>query len=292
MNEKKILITGKDSYIGNAVKNWLMKSEAHHSVDEVCLKTSNWIELDFSSYDAVFHVAGIAHSDTGKASEETKTLYYQVNRDLTIEVASKAKLEGVRQFIYMSSMIVYGTQTQFGKRVSIQQHDVPAPDNFYGDSKWQAEIGLAELKSDEFQIAIIRPPMVYGKGSKGNYPRLAKFAKTLPLFPNIDNVRSMIYIDNLCEFIRLVIENVDEGVFHPQNDEYITTSELVALIAEIHGKKMRLITCFNPLLKVLAKRVSLINKVFGNLYYDKALSGYKENYHIRSFKESIELTEK
>jgi len=288
---KKILITGKNSYIGVSVKEWLMSSKQHYVVDEVCLRDNDWRNRDFSNYDALFHVAGIAHSDMGEANEEAKELYYKVNTDLAIEVAKKAKLEGIRQFIFMSSMIVYGNSVPFGIVKRITNDTTPSPDNFYGDSKLQAEIGLCALRSNNFQVAIIRPPMVYGKGSKGNYPRLAKVAKQLPLFPNVDNERSVLYIDNLCEFIRLVIENGDDGVFFPQNSEYIKTSDLIAEIATVHGKKVRLTRVLNPLLKILANRGGLVGKVLGNLSYDMALSDYQDDYRIRSFKESIELTE-
>ena len=290
-HKKKILITGKDSYIGLSIKDWLMKCEQHYTVDEVCVKDNNWRHMNFSPYDAVFHVAGIAHSDIGNASEERQALYYKINTDLTIEVAKKAKLEGVRQFIFMSSMIVYGESSPFGVLKRITKDTMPDPDNFYGDSKWQAEMGLTALKSDGFQIAIIRPPMIYGKDSKGNYPRLAGLAKKLPFFPDVDNERSMLHIDNLCEFVRLVMENVDDGIFHPQNARYVKTSDLVVAIAAVHGKKLRLIKTFNPVLKILAKRSGLVNKVFGNLSYDMALSEYEKDYRVRDFKESIELTE-
>lgn len=288
MDQKKILITGKDSYIGNSVKNWLINHKQHDRVDEVCLKDGTWQALDFSVYDVVFHVAGIAHSDTGNASEDTKALYYQINTELTVEVAKKANAEGVGQFIFMSSMIVFGS----GVKAGIHTETVANPDNFYGDSKRQAEIGLMKLRSDLFKVAIIRPPMVYGKGSKGNYPRLAKLARTVPIFPAVDNVRSMIHIENLCEFVSLLIKYTDDGIFHPQNEAYVNTSDLVALIAEIHGKKVRLTKIFNPLLKLFSKRIPTIDKVFGNLYYDQKLSEYKENYQVHNFRESVELTEK
>ena len=291
INEKKILITGKDSYIGNSVKEWLMSCEQYDIVDEVCVKGSQWREMDFSSYDAVFHVAGIAHSDVGNASEEIKSLYYQVNTDLTVEVAKKARLAGVGQFIFMSSMIVYGDSAPFDTMKQITRLTSPSPANFYGDSKLQAEVGLSDLKSDDFKVAIIRPPMVYGKGSKGNYPRLAKLAKKLPLFPDVENERSMIHIDNLCEFIRLVIGNVDEGIFYPQNAQYVKTSEMVAAIAKVHGKNLRLTKRVNSFLKVFSKRFGIVNKVFGNLSYEMTLSAYKDHYQVRSFEESIRLTE-
>ena len=285
---KKVLITGKDSYIGTSVKNWLMSSgKQHYVVDEVCVKCKDWRNRDFSGYDAVFHVAGIAHSDTRNANEETKALYYKVNTDLTVEVAKKAKFDGAYQFIFMSSMIVYGDSAPLGKMKMVTEDTLPMPSNFYGDSKWQAEIGLAALKSSSFKVAIIRPPMVYGKGSKGNYPRLVQLAQKLPVFADVENVRSMLYIENLCEFVRLVINNVDDGIFYPQNAEYVKTTDLVAEIARVHGKKIYLTRVFNPFLKLLVGHVNLLDKVFGNLSYDMALSEYKDDYIVRNFKDSV-----
>jgi UDP-glucose 4-epimerase len=284
---KRILITGKDSYIGTSLENWLGKNPDKYIVNTVDMKESSWKENDFSEYDAVLHVAGIAHVSSDPKMEN---VYYKVNRDLTIETAKKAKAEGVRQFIFMSSIIVYGDSSSV-KRV-IDRETVPTPSNFYGNSKLQAEKGIAGLESDEFKIVILRPPMIYGKGSKGNYPRLAKMAKKIPVFPDIDNERSMLHIDNLCEFIRLMIEDEASGLFFPQNEEYVKTSELVVLIAGAHGKKVKLVRAFNSLLRMLGLRVGLINKVFGNLVYEKSMSEYKHDYQIRNLHESIELTEK
>lgn len=288
---KRILVTGSNSYIGNSVKEWLFKNEQHYIINEICVEGNEWYATDFSIYDVVFHVAGIAHSDTGNASDEIKALYYKVNCDLPVVVADKARAEGVKQFIFMSSMIVYGDSAPFGIYKSITQETIPEPANFYGDSKWQAELRLAELRTGDFKIAIIRPPMVYGKDSKGNYPRLARVAKKFPLFPRVENRRSMIHIDNLCEFIRLMVDNVEDGVFHPQNDEYVKTSDLVKEIARVHGKKMFLTRLFNPFLRFFSNRIDLVNKVFGSLSYDLQMSEYKEDYRVRSFEESVRLTE-
>jgi len=289
---KHVLITGINSYIGNSVKEWLLKQPEIYKINEIDLRDDQWCQEDFSHYDVIFHVAGLAHSDTGNASEETKKLYYKVNCDLTVDVARKAKSEGVKQFIFMSSMIVYGESTPIGKPKRITVETVPNPANFYGDSKWQAEIGLEKLRSENFKIAIIRPPMIYGKGSKGNYPRLARLARKLPLFPNLENERSMLHIDNLSEFIRLMILNEEAGVFFPQNEAYISTSELVKEIAAVHGKKIWLTHLFNPFLRLFSRRVGIINKVFGNLSYDLQMSEYKEDYRVRTFAESIGITEK
>jgi UDP-glucose 4-epimerase len=133
--------------------------------------------------------------------------------------------------------------------------------------------------------------MIYGKGSKGNYPKLVKMALKLPLFPDLHNERSVLHIDNLCEFIKLIVNNEDSGIFFPQNTDYVNTSELVKLIAVMHYKKIRLTKIFNPVLKLMGNFVGLINKAFGNLVYDMSMSNYKENYRVRNLKESIRVTE-
>lgn len=283
---KKILITGANSYIGTSLEKWLGKYPDKYKVDTIDMKDGSWKEKDFSEVDVVFHVAGIAHVSSDPKMED---LYYKVNRDLTIETAEKAKAEGVKQFIFMSSIIVYGDSSS-SKRV-IDRNTVPTPSNFYGNSKLQAEEGIQGLESDDFKIVILRPPMIYGKGSKGNYPKLAKAAQKLPVFPDIDNQRSMLHIDNFCEFIKLIINNEESGLFFPQNKEYVKTSEMVKFIAEAHGKKIVLTKVFNPVLKFMFG-IGVVNKVFGNLVYEKSMSDYdKANYRIRDFRESIELTE-
>jgi nucleoside-diphosphate-sugar epimerase len=283
---KKILITGKNSYIGTSLENWLMREPDKYKVDTVDMKDGSWKEKDFSQYDVVFHVAGIAHVSSDPKLED---LYYKVNTDLTIETAEKAKAEGVKQFIFMSSIIVYGDSSS-SKRV-IKKNTVPTPSNFYGNSKLQAEEGIRGLESDEFKIVILRPPMIYGKGSLGNYPKLSKLAQMMPVFPDIDNERSMLHIDNLCEFIKDMIDHEEIGLYFPQNKEYVRTSELVKTIAEVHGKKIWMISWMNWLIRMMFG-IGIVNKVFGNLVYEKSMSDYdKANYRIRDFRESIELTE-
>jgi len=283
---KRILITGANSYIGTSVERWLSKYPNKYKIDTLDMTDETWKEKDFSEFDVIFHVAGIAHISSDLKMED---LYYKVNRDLTIETAKKAKAEGVKQFIFMSSIIVYGDS--YSSNGIIDRNTIPTPNNFYGKSKLQAELGIKELESDDFKIVILRPPMIYGKGSKGNYPKLAKIAKKFPIFPDINNMRSMLYIDNLCEFIKLVIDYEENGLFFPQNSEYVKTSEMVRLIAKVHGKKIVLTKVFNPIIRLMFRN-GVIKKVFGNLAYEKSMSNYdKGNYQIRTFNESIELTE-
>lgn len=287
MEKKRILITGKGSYVGVNYKNWLTQWPEKYEVDEISVRGEDWKQEDFSKYDSILHVAGIAHVSTDLKMEEQ---YYKVNRDLTIEIAKKAKTQRVKQFIFMSSIIVYG-DSRSEKRV-IDRNTVPTPSNFYGNSKLQAEEGIRPLENDNFKVAIIRPPMIYGKNSKGNYPKLAKAAKVLPVFPYFDNERSMLHIDNLCEFLKLIVKNEERGIFFPQNKEYVKTSEMVKNIAQVHGKDIKLVKNFDFVLKRMIGKVNILNKVFGNLIYDMSVSDYKEEYRIMNLKQSIEVTEK
>lgn len=287
---KKILITGKDSYIGVSFENYIREFDGY-SVETVDMIDGSWRNMSFDQYDVVFHVAGIAHSDFGKISEERKAIYYKVNTDLAIETAEKAKAEGVKQFVFMSSASVYGESAPIGKSKRITKETQPSPANYYGDSKVKAEKGLELLKDDDFKIVILRPPMIYGENCKGNYPTLSKFAKKLPIFPYVKNERSMLYVGNLTEFIKLMIDNNEDGVFFPQNAEYTNTSELVKMISQVHNKHLLLIKGFAWVLKIMSKFTGLVNKAFGNLTYDMELSEYKCDYRKYSLKESIEKTE-
>lgn len=289
---KRILITGANSYIGTSFENYINANYPNdYIIDTIDMVDGSWRKVDFSCYDSIFHVAGIAHSDNGKISKEKEKLYYAINTDLTIETATKAKDDGVKQFIFMSSAIVYGESAPIGKRKVITKDTPVNPANCYGDSKVQAENGLLPLDDDNFKIVILRPPMIYGKGSKGNYPLLAKIALKTPIFPYIKNERSMLYIENLCEFVRLMIKNTEHGIFCPQNPEYSNTSELVRMIAESHNKRIRLINGTTWLLKFISHFTGLVNKAFGNLSYEIGMTTYKDNYIVCNLKESIIKTE-
>ena len=133
--------------------------------------------------------------------------------------------------------------------------------------------------------------MVYGPRAKGNYQRLSSLIRKLPLFPRVDNARSMIYIDNLSEFIRLLVKNRENGIFFPQNRSYVNTSELVSEIKKSQGADILLLPGFNWLLKVLGRYIPTFNKLFSNLVYSEEMSVYSEDYQLVSFSESIQQTE-
>lgn len=275
---KRILITGKNSYIGNSFEEWISQWPDKYQITKLSVRDDRWRNEDWSQYDTVLHVAGIAHNSSNANMED---LYYQVNRDLTYDIAKKAKNDGIPHFINMSSIIVFGT-----KQEKINSLTKPNPDNFYGDSKLQGEKKINNLVNDNFKVAHIRPPMVYGSNSKGNFPLLANLAVKVPFFPDFDNKRSMIFIKNLTELLRLVIDNNTYGFIHPQNPEYIKTIDLVEYIAKANNHRIYKVKIFNRLINQL-KTMNLINKVFGNLYYDKDMNDSNLNYKIYSLETSI-----
>lgn len=281
---KKVLITGKNSYIGQSFKSYV---EANYpseiQVDSISVRGDAWREYDFSRYDAVLHVAGIAHVS---ADPKMETEYYKVNRDLTIAVAKLTKQSGVRQFVFMSSMIIYGEKRGIDSLTIIDRATKPEPIDFYGRSKLEADLGVQKLADDKFNVVSVRAPMVFGPQSKGNFPLLVKVAKVSPIFPKINNQRSMIYINNLAEFLAKTILNNISGIYFPQNQEPLSTLAIVKIIRTQLHKPLIVISLFNPLLRLLGRRFRVIDKVFGSKTYQQD-SSIPFNYLVVDNAESI-----
>ncbi len=274
----KILITGRGSYIGEKLRLWLIKHE--HNVDIADTKSREWEKLDFSLYDVVINVAGIAHI---KVKESMRELFYKVNTDLAEQICLKAKNSGCRQYIYLSSMNVYGDNC--GVVMDVNHVN---PSNFYGDSKLQADKKTMALQSANFNVANVRPPAIYGKGCKGHFPTLVKFASVCPIFPNYKQKKSMLFIDNLCEFIRLLIDNNESGIFCPQNREYTSTSQMVEEIGNALGKRIYMTKIFNPFVWLGIKFNHFISRAFVDDAYDLSISDYfNGGYNVVDFKTSI-----
>ncbi|KGA96282.1 NAD-dependent epimerase [Alkalihalobacillus alcalophilus ATCC 27647 = CGMCC 1.3604] len=286
---KKVLVTGINSYIGTSFIKWVSQYPDKYLVDSISLRDEQWKEQSFKDYDVIFHTAAIVH-----VKENETDQYFKVNRDLTIELAKKAKKEGVKQFIFLSTMGVYGTETGH-----ITINTIPVPKTPYAKSKFEAEQLLEKLGDHNFQIAILRPPIVYGMNCPGNYSRLATLALKAPFFPNINNERSMIYIDNLSEFIRLLIVHEASGLYFPQNKDYVNTTELVKTIAQAHGKILNVTSIFNWAVSIGLKQSETFRKVFGSFVYDKEIAGspgtllnsQSIDYETTSFKDTIIRTE-
>lgn len=268
----RVCISGAGSYIGIHIARHLLSDPERYQVTEIDV-SQPWQPEVFAGFDAVIHVAGIAHQ---KETDENRELYTTVNRDLTLAVAEAAKANGVKQFVFFSTMSVYGKNT--GRIDATMQ---PAPESAYGESKWEAEQGLSRIASEKFRVAVLRPPIIYGKGCRGNYPRLATLARKVPFFPKVDNQRSMLYIGTLCSFIQNLLESGEGGLYFPQNREYVNSTELVRAVAACHHKRMWTFSGLNWLLKRLESKSLLIGKVFGSLTYDQSMS--------EAFRPAVEL---
>lgn len=263
---KKVLITGANSYVGTSVEKWLMREPNNYYVETLDMKDSNWVNYDFSKFHVVFHVAGIAHI---KEKKKNKGLFHLVNFDLAIQVAEKSKSSGVVQFILMSTMSVYGL-----KKGVIDKNTKLIPNNEYGKSKKNAEIAIQALDSQSFNVVIVRPPMIYGTKSIGNYTRLSKFVRKFRIFPSIDNKKSFIYIDHFSEFIKLLIFKNAKGIFHPQNSYLVTPKEIVYEISNTLNIKVYISKVFNLIL--LFRFINIVDKIFSELYYDFGMYSEEE----------------
>lgn len=328
---KRILITGANSFVGTNIERWLMRQPDCYQVDTVDTMNDAWKQADFSRYDVVFHVAGIAHVDP---KPEMAPLYYKVNRDLAIEVAKCARDKGVKQFIYMSSGIVYKVSKSLKGDVRTPD-TIPNPNDFYGDSKLQAERGVVNvnlnadvnpnlnlngngnlnlnddvnfnlnlngninadvnpnpnLNGDGMKVCILRPPMIYGPGSKGNFLRLGWLATKTPVFPEWHNKRSMLYIDNLAEFVRQIIDREMSGTFFPQNAELVDTVEIVRYFAKKYHHRIWISRIFNPLVWLASFFLPQVPKMFADCYYVPEMSKYEFDYQIVSFEDSLKRLE-
>lgn len=283
---KKILITGAGSYVGESVRKYILAKDSSFQIDAVDTMGDNWKKVDYRQYDVVFHVAGIAHVN---ADPKMEPLYYKVNRDLTIEVARHAQEVGVKQFIFMSSQIVFHESKSLKTEV-LTADTKPNPNGFYGDSKLQAEEGLKTLHTEggQMKICILRPCMIYGPNAKGNFPRLAKLAQKTPVFPEWHNKRSMLYIDNLAEFVLQAISRELEGTFYPQNRELADTVEIIRFFAKEAGHRVWITRLLNPFVWLGSFVLQPINKMFATYYYDPDMSKMDFDYQLVSFEESLQ----
>jgi len=287
---KRILITGKDSYIGTSFETWVRQWPDRYHVETIDLRENTWQEQSFSYFDVIYHVAAIVHVNEAAAEN-----YFKVNRDLTFEVAKKARRDGVNHFIFLSTMGVYGTE-----RGRITADTRVSPKTPYAKSKYEAERLLGDLANDAFAISILRPPLVYGNNCPGNYAKLIKLALKLPFFPDTNNERSMIFVDNLSEFVRLVIDYRVGGLLFPQNQEYVNVSECIGYVAKLHQKRVKTTKLFNAAVHVGMMFSETLRKVFGTLTYDMSMSGGPNtivegsffDYNTCSFEESLESAER
>ena len=288
---KRVLITGAHSYLGQSLRDYLSQWPEEFQVEMLSVRSDSWKQADFHGFDAVYHTAALVHMEQNKHDPGQAALYDKINARLPVLLAQKAKAEGVSQFLFLSTMAVYGLTAPYGKTVTITAETVPQPADNYGRSKLAAEEGLRALEGTGFSVAVLRPPMIYGKGCKGNYRTLEAMARKLPCFPAVENRRSMLYVGNLNELVRLLLESGEGGTFCPQNASYVNTGALVREIARAKGKTLPLIPGFGWALSLLRHVTPAVDKAFGSLCYDPGLSRYKTDYCLWDLPASVKESE-
>jgi UDP-glucose 4-epimerase len=281
----KVLITGRNSYIGSSVKAYIEKQDSSIDITEISLRNIDINLIDFSSYDVVFHVAGIAHISENKSLEKQ---YFLINRDLAIQVAERAKIQGVKKFIFASSLAIYGKDNYFWNQNPIEVEEY-SPTSAYGKSKLEADLYLQTLSSNQFKVYILRLPMVYGPNSKGNLPKLERLADKLFILPNFKNIRSVLHIDNLSKLCSDLIKyNLSSRVFLPQDNLYFSTSEFMTLYRKNKNKVVIKSFLLSLLVFLGAFLFKFINKVFGNKFVPLNLSKISEiDYQEQNWKTYI-----
>ncbi len=259
MKQDSILLTGANGFIGNY---FLQKYLYKYQIKCFSFRNDHITSLDLSELDTIFHLSALVHQMGGASKEE----YEKVNVIQTLELATKAKAGGVKHFIFMSTVKVYGEETN----IVYNENSICTPQDEYGKSKLKAELELKKLEDENFKVSIIRTPIVYGYGVKANIKNLVKLVDRVSILPfaKINNRRSMVYIGNLCHLVDEIITQKKSGVFLASDDQAISTSQLINLIAKSVHKKIYLIKI--PLFPFLLKflKPSFYQRLYGSLEVD------------------------
>ena len=285
--QKLVVITGAHGFIANSLRRWLEARD-----QKVCLldlRDPAWESFDFTKADTVIHTAALVHKSEKEHPIEE---YRQINRDLTLKLAEKAKAQGVPHFIFFSTMAVYGSRSSCFGTCAVDENTPTAPDTKYGITKLEAEEALRAMEDEHFHLAVIRPPFVYGRDCPGNYRTLRALTLRIGLIPRLPNKKSMIYIDNLCACVDGIREKGLTGVFCPQNARIVSTWELAEEIARCNGKNPHVLCLLNPFVKLGSLAVRKLRTAFGTEYYTTSLSTVEGlDYNVVSFEDSIRRTE-
>lgn len=261
MNREKEYWLGQNKAADPAQAKFCCSEKGLWTVDSVSGQSGEWRNMDFSGYDTVIVCSALVHKNEKKIGWPA---YLQANAVLPVQIAQKAKAAGVRHYIFLSSLAVYGRgqeQIKIGQR--------PRPETYYGHSKYLAEQSLLPMADDGFTVTIVRPPMVYGAKAKGSYRQLQRLAAVFPLFPAIQNQKSVISLQSLCRFLRRAILARLGGIWHPQDSVYRSTSELMQMAAAERRKKIWFLPVPAALNRWLLEKSRLWRKAFGNLTVER-----------------------
>lgn len=259
---RKVLLIGANSYIGQEFRNF-KDNNCIDAIDLTLVSASNreWEDVDFSQFDTIMHLSALVHKKENKQMEFD---YYNINYKLAVAIAEKARDNNIKHFIFFSTAAVFDPRMN-----CVMKDTAPNPLSLYGKSKLAAENAIRSMNSDDFEVAIVRIPMVYGDRCKGNYQRLMKLAKYIAIIPEFHNRRSAIHINKLCGFLTDLIINKKNGYFYPQDEEYMDTCDTIVKIRKQMGKRTYLTNKFNFLIKILLPYSNTLSKMFGDFYYQK-----------------------
>ncbi len=276
MEKKTLMITGASGFIGS---NFIERYKDKYKIIPMDLLKIKPEEIEFNGVDTVLHLAALVHQMQGAPREK----YFEVNTELTKRVAEEAKKQGVKHFVFYSTVKVYGYDGDlYNHNMILNEESECNPVNDpYGESKWEAEKILRALENDNFKVGIIRPPMVYGKGVKGNMESLIKLVKLLPILPfNYDkNRRSLVNIENLMYLTTLVIDKEAQGVFLPLDEKNISLKEIVEGIEKAYILKRINIPMIQPIFWILTKvKPNIMVRLFGTLQFDNKITKEKLGY--------------
>ena len=254
----KLLLTGATGFLGSRLATDLqtkpavnltaavrrcVEIPAAHIVEVPNLDADTYWSTALIDQQVVIHAAARAHIMKDEMADPLAE-YRKINVDGTLNLARQAAEAGVKRFIFISSIKVNGEQTVLGK--PFRADDMPAPEDACGISKWEAEQGLQQLaKETGMEVVIIRPPLVYGPGVKGNFASMIKLIqKGLPLpLGAIDNQRSLVALDNLVDLIITCVDHpaAANQVFLAGDGEDVSTTQLLRGVARAAGKPCRLV---------------------------------------------------
>lgn len=259
---QNIIVTGANGKLSCKAADWL-KGKNVFGVEQLSLR-GDWQNHDFADTYGIVHIAGITPQNAKAESD-----YKKINYELTRELANKAKTDGVKQFVFISSMAVYGACQSIDPKKNIDENTPCSPNSDYGKSKLKAEEYLKGLRDENFRVCIIRVPSIFD-GEKNEYIEQYKYlADKLPVIPKcfINNYKSFIHSDNLCELIYLAIEADFDGIICP-HDGKISAFDICSAIYPKKPKSR----VFGLAVELFLKNNPRISDYYGAICYSENLT--------------------
>lgn len=276
MEKKTLMITGASGFIGS---NFIERYKDKYNIISVDLLKVKPEELNFKNVDCVLHLAALVHQMNGAPREK----YFEVNTELTKRIAEESKKQGVKHFVFYSTVKVYGYDGDlYNHNIILNENSPCNPKNDpYGESKWEAEKILKNLEDENFKVGIIRPPMVYGKGVKGNMESLIKLIQRLPILPfnYTKNKRSLVNIENLMYLTSLVINKEAQGVFLPLDEKNLSLKEIFEGIEKAYELKRINLPMIQPFFWLFTKlKPNIMVRLYGSLQFENKETKEKLKY--------------